>query len=58
MEKSYLTIGSIRLANIIVIYNNETIYEGSTEELTDEYKMLKYYNIDINNGMITLYVTN
>lgn len=58
MEKSYLTIGSIRLANIIVIYNNETIYEGSTEELPDEYKMLKYYNIDINNGMITLYVTN
>lgn len=58
MQRTYLTVGSIRLANIIVIYNNKTIYDGSTEELPEQYKMLKYYDIKINSNVITLYVTN
>ena len=58
MQRTYLTVGIIRLANIIVIYNNKTIYDGSTEELPEQYKMLKYYDIKINSNVITLYVTN
>lgn len=58
MEKTYLQIGSIRLYNIKVIYNNKVLYEGPTEDLPDNYKTLKYYDIDINSGLITAYVTN
>lgn len=58
MEKTYLQIGSIRLYNIKVIYNNEVLYKGSTENLPDNYKTLKYYKIDVNSDLITLYVTN
>lgn len=58
MEKTYLQIGSIRLYNIKVIYNNEIIFEGSTENLPEEYKTLKYYKIVVNSDIITLYTTN
>ena len=50
-------ISGIRLANIVVMYNNQKIYEGSTENLPVEYKKLKYYDIKINSNIITLYVT-
>ena len=56
-KKTYLMISGIRLANIVVMYNNQKIYEGSTENLPVEYKKLKYYDIKINSNIITLYIT-
>ena len=58
MEKTYLQVGSIRLCNLKVIYNDNIIFEGSTEDLPEEYKALTYYKIDVNSNIITLYINN
>ena len=54
--KYYMSIGSIRLLNIKVIWNDtETIYEGMVEDAPAEIKALKYSSADMGNPFV-LYV--
>lgn len=58
MKRTYLSIGNIKNYNIKVIYGEQVIYEGLSDNVPDEYKDLKYNDISVSNGLITVYIEN
>ena len=51
-KKVYLPIGSGRLLNIIVLLDDEKVYEGRVEDASENIKELKYSKIEVGNPMI------
>ena len=57
-RKAYLTIGSVRVLDIRVIFENtEILYEGAVEEAPEEIKKLRYSKVENSNKM-NFYVYN
>lgn len=52
----YVKIGDIKLMNIRVIKDSNTIYEGMVEEAPDEIKELNYKTANFQSGYIILEV--
>lgn len=46
-RKTYQQIGDGRLLNIIVILDNEKIYEGMIEDAPEEIKKLRYSKVEM-----------
>ena len=57
-RKAYLTIGSVRVLDIRVIFENtEILYEGAVEEAPEEIKKLRYSKVE-NSDKMNFYVYN
>jgi len=52
---TFIKIGELRKLNIRVIYNEQIIYEGMSDEAPGEIKELKYSSIE-QNDVLTCYV--
>lgn len=50
--KTYLSIGTGRLLDIIVYLDNAVVYEGMVEDAPDDIKTLKYSEIKVKNGQV------
>lgn len=51
-RKVYTKIEDMRLLNIIVYYDDKMIYEGKTEDASEEVKKLKYSEIVMGTPMV------
>ena len=51
-RKVYAKIEDMRLLDIIVYYDDELVYEGKTENASDEVKKMKYSEIEMGTPMV------
>ena len=50
----YIKIGDLKLLNIKILQNNNTIYEGMVEDAPDELKETNYKTASFNSGCVII----
>lgn len=55
-KRVYLPIGSARLLNIEIFLDDKSIYKGMVEDAPEDYKKLKYSEVELNGTQVKYFV--